>query len=96
MVFKHYRQLVRESEAKAWFSILPPKRADNIVPLQLQTLIRIGAREFKELCRRHFGDEGHGEITWENIRISQRTVGNRSGCNKTIQLRFQRLHPAIT
>lgn len=27
MVFKHYRQLVRESEAKEWFSIMPPKRA---------------------------------------------------------------------
>ena len=27
MVFKHYRQLVRESEAKEWFSILPPKPA---------------------------------------------------------------------
>jgi len=26
MVFKHYRQLVRESEAQAWFSIVPPKR----------------------------------------------------------------------
>jgi integrase len=27
MVFKHYRQLVRETEATAWFNILPPKRA---------------------------------------------------------------------
>jgi integrase len=35
MVFKHYRQLVRESEAKAWFSILPPKQAENVVPLQI-------------------------------------------------------------
>lgn len=35
MVFKHYRQLVRESEAKAWFSIMPSKQAENVVPLQL-------------------------------------------------------------
>jgi integrase len=35
MVFKHYRQLVRESEAKAWFSILPPKQAENVIPLQI-------------------------------------------------------------
>jgi integrase len=35
MVFKHYRQLVRESEAKAWFSITPPTSAENIVPLQI-------------------------------------------------------------
>jgi integrase len=25
MVFKHYRQLVRESEAKEWFGVVPPK-----------------------------------------------------------------------
>jgi integrase len=35
MVFKHYRQLVRESEAKAWFSIIPPTSAENVVPLQI-------------------------------------------------------------
>ena len=35
MVFKHYRQLVRESEAKAWFSIMPPTQAENVVPLQI-------------------------------------------------------------
>lgn len=35
MVFKHYRQLVRESEAKAWFSIMPPKQAENVVALQI-------------------------------------------------------------
>ncbi len=28
MVFKHYRQLVRESEAKAWFSVVPPTQAE--------------------------------------------------------------------
>jgi len=35
MVFKHYRQLVRESEAKEWFSVCPPKQAENVVPLQI-------------------------------------------------------------
>ena len=35
MVFKHYRQLVRESEAKEWFGIQPPKHAENVVPLQI-------------------------------------------------------------
>jgi integrase len=34
MVFKHYRQLVRESEAKTWFSIQPPKQCENVVPLR--------------------------------------------------------------
>ena len=29
MVFKHYRQLVRESEAKDWFSIVPPAKSEN-------------------------------------------------------------------
>lgn len=35
MVFKHYRQLVRESEAQEWFAIMPPKQAENVVPLQI-------------------------------------------------------------
>ncbi|MFZ0828831.1 MAG: site-specific integrase [Verrucomicrobiia bacterium] len=35
MVFKHYRQLVRESEAKEWFGIMPTKQAENVVPLQI-------------------------------------------------------------
>jgi integrase len=30
MVFKHYRQLVRESEAKEWFGIMPPKMTGNV------------------------------------------------------------------
>ena len=34
MVLKQNRQLVRESEAKAWFSIVPPTQAENVVPLQ--------------------------------------------------------------
>ncbi|HEU5125105.1 MAG TPA: tyrosine-type recombinase/integrase [Verrucomicrobiae bacterium] len=33
MVFKHYRQLVRESEAKEWFGVCPPTPAENVVPL---------------------------------------------------------------
>lgn len=35
MVFKHYRQLVRESEAREWFAIRPPNQAGNVVPLQI-------------------------------------------------------------
>jgi hypothetical protein len=35
MVFKHYRQLVRESEAQEWFAIQPPKQAENVIPLQI-------------------------------------------------------------
>ncbi len=35
MVFKHYRQLVRESEAQEWFAIQPLKQADNVIPLQI-------------------------------------------------------------
>ncbi len=29
MVFKHYRQLVRESEATEWFGIMPPKQSET-------------------------------------------------------------------
>jgi len=35
MVFAHYRQLVTETQAKEWFAIMPPKQAENIVPLQI-------------------------------------------------------------
>jgi integrase len=34
MVFAHYRQLVRESEAADWFSIAPLKQAGNIIAMQ--------------------------------------------------------------
>lgn len=34
MVFKHYRQLVRESEAQEWFGIVPPKEVENIIPMR--------------------------------------------------------------
>jgi integrase len=34
MVFKHYRQLVRESEANDWFAIVPPKQdGADIIPM---------------------------------------------------------------
>lgn len=35
MIFKHYRQLVRESEAQEWFAIQPLKQAENIIPIQM-------------------------------------------------------------
>ena len=34
VIFSNYRALTTDAEAKAWFSILPPKPAGNIVPLQ--------------------------------------------------------------
>ena len=33
MVFKHYRQLVSETQATEWFGIVPPKDWKNIVPM---------------------------------------------------------------
>lgn len=33
MIFAHYRELCTEAEANDWFSILPAKAADNIIPL---------------------------------------------------------------
>ena len=33
MIFKHYRQLVSESAAQQWFSITPPKTAENVLPM---------------------------------------------------------------
>ena len=33
MIFKHYRELTTEDEAKEWFAVCPPKAADNIVLL---------------------------------------------------------------
>ena len=35
MIFRHYRELTTEEEAKEWFSILPPKEAENVVPLKI-------------------------------------------------------------
>ncbi|HEU5124975.1 MAG TPA: site-specific integrase [Verrucomicrobiae bacterium] len=34
IIFSNYRALATDTEAKAWFSIRPPSRAKNIVPLQ--------------------------------------------------------------
>ena len=33
MIFRHYRELTSEDEAKEWFGIMPPKRAENVVPM---------------------------------------------------------------
>jgi integrase len=33
VIFSNYRALATDAEAKAWFSILPPKQAENVVPL---------------------------------------------------------------
>jgi hypothetical protein len=33
MVFKHYRQLVSETQATEWFGIVPPKGWKNIAPM---------------------------------------------------------------
>jgi len=37
MVFKHYRQLVTETQATEWFGILPPKDWKNIEPMPTTT-----------------------------------------------------------
>ena len=34
IIFSNYRALATDAEAKAWFSILPPKQAANIIPLR--------------------------------------------------------------
>jgi integrase len=38
MIFRHYRELTTEDEAKEWFGIMPPKQADNIVPMQIAAI----------------------------------------------------------
>jgi integrase len=35
VIFSNYRALATDAEAKAWFSILPSKRGDNVIPLQI-------------------------------------------------------------
>ena len=35
VIFSNYRALATDAEAKTWFSILPPKQADNVVQLQI-------------------------------------------------------------
>jgi integrase len=34
MIFRHYRELTTEDEAKEWFNAFPPKQAENIVPMR--------------------------------------------------------------
>lgn len=34
VIFSNYRALATDAEAKAWFSILPPKQAENVIPMQ--------------------------------------------------------------
>ena len=34
VIFSNYRALATDAEAKDWFSILPPKHAGNVIPLQ--------------------------------------------------------------
>jgi len=38
MVFKHYRQLVSETQATEWFGIVPPKDWKNILPMSAEPL----------------------------------------------------------
>ncbi len=35
MIFANYRQLVTEAEAAKWFGVYPPKKAKNVIPLQI-------------------------------------------------------------
>ena len=35
MIFRHYRELTTEDEAKEWFGVMPPARPQNVVPLPL-------------------------------------------------------------
>jgi len=37
VIFSNYRALATDTEAKAWFSIMPPKKAGNVIPLQIAT-----------------------------------------------------------
>jgi integrase len=43
MIFKHYRQLVRDSEATEWFGIVPPNDWKNIVPMATEETLPIPA-----------------------------------------------------
>jgi integrase len=57
MVFKHYRQLVRESEAQEWFAILPPKPADDVITVTATATIALPSdgirREPAEILNLH-------------------------------------------
>lgn len=39
MVFKHYRQLVSETQATEWFGIVPPKGWKNITPMPVSDVV---------------------------------------------------------
>jgi len=34
VIFQNYRELVTPAEAKAWFGIMPPKQAKNIIEME--------------------------------------------------------------
>jgi integrase len=40
MVFKHYRQLVSETQATEWFGIVPPKDWKNILPMPAEAAMK--------------------------------------------------------
>jgi len=33
MIFRHYRELTSEDEAREWFGVMPPRQAENVVPM---------------------------------------------------------------
>jgi integrase len=35
VIFSNYRALATDAEAKAWFSIMPPKQSGNVIPLRI-------------------------------------------------------------
>ncbi len=35
MIFRHYRELTTEDEAKEWFGVMPPQPIKNVIPLQM-------------------------------------------------------------
>lgn len=43
MIFKHYRQLVSETQATEWFGIVPPNDWKNITPMPTETLSSVPA-----------------------------------------------------
>ena len=40
MIFRHYRELTTQDEAKEWFGIFPPKQAENVIPMQAAVAAR--------------------------------------------------------
>ena len=33
IIFRYYRELVIENEAKAWFGVMPPSQVTNVLPM---------------------------------------------------------------